>query len=708
MTAIATNLPASKGRQLPQHSMLVALILIEIIVFAMAGTNFLTRKNFFEIPRVSVELGLLALAMTPVIVTGGIDLSVGSLMGLSAVLFGKLWRDGFNLNFLTHGIMPHVIHFDPWTAAGCTMLLGALAGGLNAWFITRLRIPALIVTLGTYSLFRGAAEGITGGVDNFTNFPSQFTFLGNGYFWNWIPAQLPIFLLAAIFFWLLLHRSVIGRALSAIGYSPEGARHTGIPVERRVALTYVLSGFCAALAAIIYVARVGQAKADAGTGYELTAITAVVLGGTSIFGGSGSVLGSLLGLFAIKILEDGLSMAERPGELAGILTGTLLLIAIGTDCRHRPASHKASAPSGAEELDMRNSQLAVLCIVILAAAFIVTCGNYMLIKNIPAAADHSLPIAPAKSHADAPAPSVSKPLTVAMMPKSKGNAYFISCHQGADEAARELGVNLIWDGPTDPDPAKQNEIVDDWIIHGVDCIAVSCENKDGVSTVLRKAMQAGIKVVTFDADADSDARDFFVNQATPEGIGDTLMDDAAKSLGGSGSFAIITSSLTAANQNEWIKYIKARLSANYPDINLVTIVPCDDVQAKAFDQAQSILNAYPDVKLIMAVCSPGVPGAAEAVKQSGRTDVHVVGLGLPNENKKYVHEGITQAVVLWNTMDLGYLTVYTAAALKNGTLKTGDTSMDAGRLGKMKVAGDNVLLGVPFTFNKDNIDQFDF
>ena len=242
----------------------------------------------------------------------------------------------------------------------------------------------------------------------------------------------------------------------------------------------------------------------------------------------------------------------------------------------------------------------------------------------------------------------------------------------------------------------------------MDAIAVSCENKEGLSTVLRKARQTGIKVVTFDADAEPDARDFFVNQATPEGIGDILMDDAAKSLGGKGDFAIITSSLTAANQNEWLKYIKARLADKYPDIKMDTILPCEDVQAKAFDQAQSILNAYPNVKLIMAICSPGVPGAAEAVKQSGRTDVHVVGLGLPNENKKYVHEGITTAVVLWNTMDLGYLTVYSAETVKNGTLKPGDTSIEAGRLKTVKVVGDNVMLGIPFTFDNSNIDGFDF
>src|SRR5438132_711644 len=111
----------------------------------------------------------------------------------------------------------------------------------------------------------------------------------------------------------------------------------------------------------------------------------------------------------------------------------------------------------------------------------------------------------------------AKRLTIAMMPKSKGNAYFIACKKGAEDSAKELGVNLIWDGPTDPDPAKQNELVDSWIIRGVDVIAVACENREGISSVLKKARQKGIKVVTWDADTTPDARDFFVNQATPQG-----------------------------------------------------------------------------------------------------------------------------------------------------------------------------------------------
>src|ERR1043166_5537832 len=146
-----------------------------------------------------------------------------------------------------------------------------------------------------------------------------------------------------------------------------------------------------------------------------------------------------------------------------------------------------------------------------------------------------------------------KQVTVAMMPKSKGNAYFISCRKGAEEAAKELGVKLLWDGPTDPDPAKQNEIVETWITRGVDVIAVTVETRDGISTALRKAREKGVKVITWDSDAQPDARDFLVNQATPEGIGSTLMDEAATALGGKGEFAIITASLTAANMNEWQK-----------------------------------------------------------------------------------------------------------------------------------------------------------
>ena len=316
------------------EALLIAVLLAELIIFSRTAENFTTAGNALEIIRLSVELGLLALVMTPIILTGGIDLSVGSLLGLCAISFGKLWRDA--------GLPPAL-------AALCTLLIGATLGGLNAVLITRLKLPPLIVTLGSFSLFRGLAEAITRGVDNFTGFPASFLFLGQGYIFGIIPAQLPILVLAAIGIWLLVHRTTFGRSFRAIGFSPEGTRYAGIPVEKRVALVYILSGLFSALAALIYVARVGQAKADAGTGYELLAITAVVLGGTSIFGGVGTVHGTLLGLAVLSVLKNGLTLSDMPSELAGILTGVLLLSVLAGEALTKSLANlrKHSAPKPA-------------------------------------------------------------------------------------------------------------------------------------------------------------------------------------------------------------------------------------------------------------------------------------------------------------------------------------------------------------------------
>ncbi len=319
------------------------------------------------------------------------------------------------------------------------------------------------------------------------------------------------------------------------------------------------------------------------------------------------------------------------------------------------------------------------------------------------------PTSPDANSSTPTAPSGGQPLTIAFMPKSKGNAYFIAARQGAEQAAKDLNVKLLYDGPTEPDPAKQNEIVETWITRGVNVIAAACENREGISTALRKAQDKGIKVITYDADALPDARSFFVNQATPEGIGNALMDEAARLLGGSGEYAIITASLTAGNMIEWQKAIEKRNAEKYPSLKRAALRPCDDLKDKAFAEATAIMNANPNVKLLMNICSPAVPGAAEAVKQAGKVgQVKVIGLGLPNENKRYVKDGVTDSVILWKVQDLGYLTIEAAAALAKGELKTGAANFHSKRAGNVEIKGDNILLGTPFIFNKSNIDQFDF
>jgi rhamnose transport system permease protein len=662
----------------PNGEWVLALALaVELAIFAAIGENFFTLANFFEVVRLSVELGLLALAMTPIMITGGIDLSVGSLMGLSAVVFGALWRDA---------------GFPIAAAAGVALVLGCLAGSLNAALITRLNLPPLIVTLGSLSLFRGIAEGITKGAENYSGFPAGFLRLGQGYIGG-VPVQLSALAAAVVGYWVLLHRSAIGRTLYAIGFSPSGARYAGIRTGRRIALLYFLSGFVASVAAIIYVAHLGQAKSDAGTGYELAAITAVVLGGTSVFGGRGTIWGTVLGLFAISVLQNGLRLATLPSELTGVLTGVVLVLTIGLG-RLRARGAEAAE----EEADtMRNSQLAVLCAAILGGSLIVAGTNVWLVHSLrPSETGGPVPAAGATAR---------RPV-VAMMPKAKGDPYFISCRAGAEEAAKEAGVDLIWDGPTGLDAAKQNEVVEGWITRGVDAIAVAVENAPGISTVLRKARSKGIKVLTWDADSEVDARDFFINQATPEGIGVTLTDEGARLLGNKGEFAIVTGTLTAANQNAWIDNIRRRAAEKYPQLKLATIRPSDDDRDKAFAETQTILKVYPNVKLIVAISTPAVPGAAEAVQQAGRNDVDVIGLSLPNLCKRYVHDGVVQAVVLWNTRDLGYLTVQVAGMLVRGQM--GRRPLQVGRLGSIEVRGTQVILGNPFIFNKDNIDKYDF
>jgi rhamnose transport system permease protein len=662
---------------------LLGALAVEAVLFTVLAPSFLTLANFFEVTRLSVEVGILAIAMTPVIVAGGIDLSVGAMMGLAAVMFGAAYRDwGFPII----------------GAAAVALMTGCAGGVLNAVLISGLNIPPLIVTLGSLSMFRGLAEGITHGAVNYSGFPPSVLRFGQGYVWGVIPAQLPLFVLLFAAYAVLLHRSIVGRAWYAIGLTPAGARYAGIPVRRRVGLAYLLSGLAASVASIVYVAHLGQARADAGTGYELDAITAVVLGGTSIFGGRGTVWGTLGGLFAIAVLQNGLHLAALPSELTGVLVGTLLIATISLNRLRRPSVAPVDIIGG--DTIVRNSQLAVLCATVIAGSLIVAGTNVWLMRSIESTGRGS--------SGGAPPPGRTRRPVIAVMPKAKGDPYFVSCRAGAEEAARELGVELIWDGPTSLDAAKQNELVESWITRRVDVIAAAVENRAAISTVLRKARERGIRVLTWDADAEADARDFFVNQATAEGIANALTDEAARLLGGTGEFAIITGALSAANQNEWIASIKKRLTEKYPDVKLATIRPSDDDRDKAFAETQTILKVYPSVKLMMAISAPAVPGSAEAVRQAGRSDVRVIGLSLPNINKPYVHSGVVQTVVLWNTRDLGYLTVYAGTLAAEEKLTPGARTLQAGRLGTIDIRGSEIVLGAPLLFNKGNIDRFDF
>ena len=300
------------SRYLLRHEAILAVLLvIALAVLAMQSDRFFTVDNLLNQGRLMAEVGLVALAMTFVIVTAGIDLSVGSILGLVAILLGVFWQKlGMPLPL----------------AMVLGIVVGGLAGLVNGIIITRFRVPPLIATLATLALYRGLAEGISQ-ARSVRGYPEWFFVLGQGEVLG-VPTQLWIFLACAVVAAIVLGMSTFGRATYATGANIVAARFSGIPVDRTILLIYTASGLIAGLAAIIFVSRVSTTRSDMGTGLELDVITAVVLGGTSIFGGRGTIIGTLLGLILMQALKNGLALAGVKGDGTIVVIGLILIATI--------------------------------------------------------------------------------------------------------------------------------------------------------------------------------------------------------------------------------------------------------------------------------------------------------------------------------------------------------------------------------------------
>jgi rhamnose transport system substrate-binding protein len=301
------------------------------------------------------------------------------------------------------------------------------------------------------------------------------------------------------------------------------------------------------------------------------------------------------------------------------------------------------------------------------------------------------------------------PTKICMMPKLVGIPYFNASEKGAKEAAEELGIELVYDGPTEAKAALQSQMIEQWIQQQCGAITVAANDPDALAPAMKKADDAGIATGAWDADVARDARDVFVNQATFQAIGYKLVDVMAEQTGGKGEFLVVTGSLTAPNQVAWLKEMRERMKAKYPEMSIASVEPGEEDLQLGIDITKNYLRANPDTAGVFGITSVALPGAAEAVEQLGRTgEVPVTGLSTPNEMKPYIESGAVKEFVLWNPVDLGYLAVYVANAQVEGNLPKSGT-FKAGRLGEVKMlAPDEVLLGPPIVFSKENIDQYDF
>ncbi|MBD8065387.1 rhamnose ABC transporter substrate-binding protein [Devosia sp. PTR5] len=298
---------------------------------------------------------------------------------------------------------------------------------------------------------------------------------------------------------------------------------------------------------------------------------------------------------------------------------------------------------------------------------------------------------------------------IALVVKSLGNGFFDAANKGAQEAAKELGdVEVIYTGPTTATAEAQIEVVNSLIAQQVDAIAISANDPDALVPVLKRAMDRGIKVISWDSGVAPEGRMLHLNPSDVNLIGETIVKLAADYLPEGGDVAILSAASTATNQNAWIEAAKKVIPEKYPNINLVATVYGDDDSVKSTEEARGLISAYPDLKAIIAPTTVGVVAAAQVVTDQDLIGkINVTGLALPSEFKQFIDNGASQAVALWNPIDLGYSAVYLANALVDGEEAKPGATFSIGKVGEVTLDDTNsAAMAAPFQFDKSNIEEF--
>ena len=308
----------------------------------------------------------------------------------------------------------------------------------------------------------------------------------------------------------------------------------------------------------------------------------------------------------------------------------------------------------------------------------------------------------------------SKPW-IALIVKSTGNPFMEKMAEGFKNAVEKVGGEVINKAPDQPTAEAQIQMIEELVSQKVSAIALSANDPDALQPALKKAMDAGIKVLSLDSAVNKDSRIVHIQQADPEQIGRVLVQSASEMIGGSGEIAILSATSQATNQNTWIEWMKKELedTGKYKDVKLVKVAYGDDLRDKSVSETEGLLKTYPNLKAIIAPTTVGIAAAGKVLTDKGlKGKVYLTGLGLPSEMAEYIESGVCPYMYLWNPIDLGYLAGYAADALIKGTItgKEGD-KFTAGDLGEKTVtkAGDGgteIMLGAPFKFDGANIAEW--
>jgi ribose transport system permease protein len=607
-------------RLLLDNGALTALIALVIAMTALSG-DFLTTDNLLNIGVQAAVVAILAFGSTFVIVSAGIDLSVGSVAALSATVLAWMAT--------SEGV-------PVWIAVILSVAVGIACGLVNGFMVAYGKLPSFIATLAMLSVGRGLSLVISQGSP--IAFPSSVSHLGDT-LGGWLPVPVLVMVAMGLITAVILGRTYIGRSMYAIGGNEEAARLSGLRVKKQQLAIYALSGLFAAAAGIVLASRLSSAQPQAAQGYELDAIAAVVIGGASLAGGTGKASGTLIGALILAVLRNGLNLLSVSAFWQQVVIGVVIALAVLLDTvRRRAGATPVAAGSGTP--GGKGKQAATYILAAVVAAAIV--GGMSFIHN-----DSSS--------------SASKKVGLSL--STLNNPFFVQIKSGAQQEAKKLGVDLtVTDAQNDA--SQQANQLQNFTSSGLGSIIVNPVDSDAAGPSVRSANKAGIPVVGVDRGVNK--ADTAALVASDNIAGGKLGAKAmAEKLGGKGKIVILQGLAgTSASRERGAGFAEGL--KDYPGIKVVARQPADFDRTKGLDVMTNLLQAHPDIQGVFAENDEMALGAVKALGSKAGKSVSVIGFDGEPDGLKAVANGTMYASVAQQPKELGRIAVENALKAAEG------------------------------------------
>ncbi|MFE7166184.1 substrate-binding domain-containing protein [Streptomyces sp. NPDC057616] len=604
-------------RLLLDNGALTALIVLLIALSALSG-DFLTTDNLLNVGVQAAVTAVLAFGVTFVIVSAGIDLSVGSVAALSATVLA--W------SATSHGV-PVVL------AVVLSVLTGIAAGLVNGFLIAYGKLPPFIATLAMLSVARGLSLVISEGSP--IPFPDSVSHLGDT-LGGWLPVPVLVMIVMGLIAAFVLGRTYIGRSMYAIGGNEEAARLSGLRVKKQKLAIYALSGLFAAVAGIVLASRLSSAQPQAADGYELDAIAAVVIGGASLAGGTGKASGTLIGALILAVLRNGLNLLNVSAFWQQVVIGVVIALAVLLDTLRRKAGATPVAAGAGSNKGKQAGTYALAAVVTVALV-----GATSFLHNGSSSTN----------------PKMGLSLS------TLNNPFFVQIRSGAQAEAKKLGVDLtVTDAQNDA--SQQANQLQNFTSSDLGAIIVNPVDSDAASNSVKAADKAKIPVIAVDRGVNKAAVDALVASDNVKG-GELAAKTIGDKLGGKGKIVILQGQAGTSAARERAAGFAAGLKA-FPGLKVVAQQPADFDRTKGLDVMSNLLQAHPDVQGVIAANDEMALGAIKALGSKAGKSVQVVGFDGTPDGLKAVEGGTLYASVAQQPSQLGRIAVDNALRALQG------------------------------------------